>query len=169
MLSIVVAAENKRGIGYQGRIPWHIPEDLKNFKRLTLYNAVIMGRNTWVSIGRELPNRLNIVVSGSGVNGMYVVKSLSEALDLARKYQVYPFVIGGERLFHEAYPVAERIYYTRVLGDFVCDRFFPVIDDRFQIIYESEIKKERDIEYMFVIYENKDLKNEKKNINSNFF
>jgi len=63
MLSIVVAAENKRGIGYQGRIPWHIPGDLKNFKRLTLYNAVIMGRNTWISIGRALPDRLNIVVS----------------------------------------------------------------------------------------------------------
>jgi dihydrofolate reductase len=108
-------------------MPWHLPEDLKRFRALTMNHHIIMGRKTWESIGRLLPGRHHVIVSrraGYTVAGASVVRSLDEALaECAGDGEV--FVIGGEQIYRAALPVADRLYVTEVEGDFAGDTFFP--------------------------------------------
>ena len=124
-LSIIVASNQQGIIGINGQIPWHIPEDLKRFKQLTMGKPIIMGRKTFESLGsKPLPGRLNVVVSPSKVQksdydyelGVLWTDSLRTALrwlELPNDYEEV-FVIGGERLYREAIPLADTIYRTRV-------------------------------------------------------
>jgi len=127
VLSLVVAAGERNEIGKDGRMPWHLPADLKHFKAVTLGKPVIMGRRTHESIGRALPGRRNIVVTrnpGYRAEGCEVAHSLQEALDLAGDAPEV-MVIGGAGLYREALPLADRIYLTRVAGQFDADTHFP--------------------------------------------
>lgn len=131
MLSLIVAAGEHNEIGQDGRMPWHLPADLKHFKQVTLGKPLIMGRRTHESIGKALPGRRNIVVTrnpGYRAEGCEVAHSLKEALGLAG---VAPevMVIGGAALYREALPRANRIYLTRVAGQFEADTFFPHLDE----------------------------------------
>ena len=131
-LSIIAAVSNNNVLGNQGRIPWHIPEDLKRFKRLTEGCPVIMGKNTFVSIvGRNhgpLPKRKNIVLSRSSLNyaGVYVAHSVREAIILCDNRDSY--VIGGEQVYEEFLKLTSRIELTRVHRSVDGDVFFPEID-----------------------------------------
>lgn len=127
----LVAAVAANGIiGAGGKLPWHIPEELKHFKRLTLGHPIIMGRRTWESLKRPLPQRENIVVTrtpGYEAPGAAVATSLEGALALCAGEPV-AFVIGGTRLFEEALPIAEGLVLTEIHRDYEGDTFFPAWD-----------------------------------------
>jgi dihydrofolate reductase len=128
---IVAAVGRNRGIGFQNRLPWHLPDDLKRFKALTLGSPVIMGRNTWLSLGRPLPGRQNIVVSQTLAQAalpheVTLVPSLADALAVTRAAPIC-FVIGGAALYAEALPIANRLELTEVDAAPQADAFFPPI------------------------------------------
>ncbi len=131
-LAIIVAVARAGAIGRAGKLPWHLPEDLKHFKALTMGHAIIMGRNTHASIGRALPGRRNIVVSRKGgpFPGCEAAPSLREALELT-SLDPLPFVIGGSALYAEALPRATTIYLTELARDVPdADTFFPSLSPR---------------------------------------
>ncbi len=130
---LVVAAAENRVIGANGRLPWHIPEDLKRFKALTLGKPCIMGRRTWESLPRKpLPARVNIVVSRDPVfraDGAQTAISFEQAVGIAERHRPAEIaVIGGEKMFEAAWPRASRIYLTEISGSPGGDTFMPVID-----------------------------------------
>lgn len=128
-ITLVVAMDRERGIGVQNRLPWHLPEDLAHFKRVTSGHAIIMGRKTFDSIGRPLPNRRNIVITRDAAwrrDGVDAVTSLPQALTLAGSGEA--FVIGGAEIFRLALPAASRMIVTEIDARFDCDTFFPAID-----------------------------------------
>jgi dihydrofolate reductase len=129
----VVAMSRNRVIGRDNALPWHAPEDLKRFKRLTTGRPVIMGRKTYASIGRPLPKRLNIVVTrdrdfhAEGVVNAYTIE---EALRLAQESMLgdEAMVIGGAQIFELVMPLTQTIHLTEIELDVEGDAFFPAID-----------------------------------------
>ena len=130
-IALVVAADERGGIGLAGRLPWHLPADLRRFKALTMGKPIIMGRRTWDSIGRPLPGRRSIVISrnrGLDLEGAAVVHSLAEALRAAEDAP-QACVIGGAEIFAQALPAARTIELTRVHAVVEADTWFPPIDE----------------------------------------
>ncbi len=130
MLSLIVAMSENRVIGVNNGLPWNIPEDLKRFRAITVGHPMIMGRKTFESIGRVLPQRTNIVVTRDRnfrVEGGGVCHSLEEAIDWAKRSPGAEeiFVIGGSEIFRLALPLANRLYLTEVHWPFEGDTFFP--------------------------------------------
>ena len=121
-LAVICAMSENRIIGRSNELPWHLPGDLKFFKQTTLGSPIIMGRKTWESIGRPLPGRSNIVVSRNNqltIEQVQTADSLTGAIKLAREIAVPDnvsevFVIGGAELYKKAFPLADRLYLTRV-------------------------------------------------------
>ncbi len=169
---IVVATDQRNGIGKNGGLPWQLPGDMAFFKRLTSNvinktkrNAVIMGRKTWESIPpkfRPLANRLNIVITNQSQLAVpadvQVVNSLEKALQAATKPSVESiFVIGGAAVYAEAcqHPQLDRIYWTAVGAEFDCDKFFPDLKEEFaQVAQEdSAVICENGIEYVFKVFQ----------------
>ena len=131
----IVAMSPQRVIGDAGRIPWHISEDLKFFKRTTLGHSVLMGRKTFDSIGKPLPGRDNLVLSRSAeIAGVRMVRSLDEIQDPADGREL--FVIGGAELYGALLPRCDTILLTRVTIDVHGDTFFPPFENEFD---EGEI------------------------------
>jgi dihydrofolate reductase len=129
VVSLIVAMDRNRVIGAGRRLPWHIPEDLKRFRRLTLGHHVVMGRKTWESIGRPLPGRTNIVLTrqpGFRAEGAHVVSCLDDALRLAAG-DMEVFVIGGAQIYALALPCADRAYVTEIDAAFSGDVWFPLL------------------------------------------
>lgn len=129
-LALIVAMTPDRVIGRDNGLPWRLPEDLRRFKAITLGKPVIMGRRTWESIGRPLPGRRNIVVSGRAdfaPAGAEVVRDLDAALALAGDVPEV-MVIGGAQLYAAALPRATRLYLTDVHADIDGDAWFPAFD-----------------------------------------
>lgn len=141
-LSMIVAVDETRAIGKDNRLLWHIPEDLKHFKELTTGHAVIMGENTYHSIGRPLPNRTNIVVTLDqtlALPGCLVVHSLDEALSVAREHEREEiFVMGGASIYRQFLPMIDRLYLTLVSGKHEADTFFPDYSDFTRVMNEEE-------------------------------
>jgi dihydrofolate reductase len=128
-LSIIVATDKNNGIGINNQLPWHLPEDLAHFKKTTSGHAIIMGRKTFDSIGRALPNRRNIVISRNvnwGHEGVENVNSIDSALSLIGENEA--FVIGGAQIYQQALPLAHKLIVTEIQSDYTCDAFFPKID-----------------------------------------
>lgn len=126
-LKIIVAMANNRVIGKDNRMPWHIPEDLAHFKQTTLGQAIIMGHNTYLSIGKALPERKNIVLS----RDVDLVLPDAEVMhDFAKALAKYPdaFIIGGAVVFAAALPLAEYLYITHIDDDIEGDTYFPEVD-----------------------------------------
>ena len=154
MLNLIVAKARNNAIGKSEKIPWSIPEELQYFKEKTINNVVIMGRKTYDSIGKPLNQRINIIISNtktfSGEN-CFTVKSLEDALSLAKSFNKEIFIIGGERLYKDAINIVDRMYITEVFMDVKeADTFFPVIDKtKFDVIYgkvlENGIKYRKDV------------------------
>ena len=130
LLSMIVAAAQNRAIGKGNRLLWHISEDLKYFKQTTLGHAVIMGRRTFESIGKPLPDRRNIVISRTmpPAAGVETAASLDDAIARCAG-ETEAFVIGGGTVYREALPLVQRIYCTEVHADYEADTFFPPIDN----------------------------------------
>lgn len=129
MISIIVAIARNNAIGKDNQLLWHISEDLKYFKRVTSGHPVIMGRKTFESIGRPLPNRTNIVVSRNlcPTEGIIVVNSLEEAMGRVAGTEE-AFVIGGGEIYRAALPLAKKLYVTYVDSEYAADTFFPEIE-----------------------------------------
>lgn len=130
-LCLVFAMSDARVIGKAGGLPWHIPEDLRHFKEVTVGHAVISGRATYDSVGKPLPNRRNIVVTRDASlrrAGAEVVPSLEAALDLAYQTDAEPRVLGGAQIYALALPLATRLLATFVHRDVEGDTFFPPVD-----------------------------------------
>lgn len=126
-ISIVVAVSENGVIGHDNQLPWRLSADLKRFKTLTTGHCVIMGRKTWESIGRALPDRTSIVVSRDPnfhLAGALSANSLDEALRLAQGHREI-FLIGGEEIFRRGLEFADRIYLTRVHATVEGDVYFP--------------------------------------------
>lgn len=132
-LTGVVAMDAERGIGLNNGIPWHLPEDLRNFKRLTMGHPILMGRHTWESLGRPLPGRQNIVLSRSGISVPPGVVLLRHAADLAKTELMHEevMVIGGAQIYAALLPELERLYVSRVPGVHGADTFFPPFEHLF--------------------------------------
>jgi len=136
-LSLIVAMAENRVIGRDNTLPWHLSEDLKYFRRTTTGHCIIMGRNTWESIGRPLPNRRSIVVTSNPdyvAEGADVVTSLSAAKALAVELSAElgvneAFVIGGARLYADALEQAECFHLTRVHAQVEGDTLLPEFDE----------------------------------------
>jgi dihydrofolate reductase len=141
IVSIVSAMASDQVIGIENQLPWHLPEDLRHFRLLTLGHPVIMGRKTYESIGRPLPKRINIVVTRNPsylAPGCIVAQSLPEALSLAAEHDKDEvFVIGGAEIYRESFEFADRLYLTEIecvdenqtlFGPFPGNTFFPKID-----------------------------------------
>lgn len=134
LLSLLVATSSNRVIGKNNQLPWHLPEDLKHFKTLTMGHPIIMGRKTHESIGRILPGRTNIIVSRKKnyvATGAIVVNSIQGALTAGCEVDTSNkeiFVIGGEEIFRQTLSLSQRIYLTEIQKAFEGDAFFPVLD-----------------------------------------
>jgi len=155
-LSIIVAVDEKRAIGKNNQLLWHIPEDMKHFKELTTGHAVVMGENTYRSIGRPLPNRINIVLSLApdfAPEGCFVVRSIEEALDIAEEHESEEiFIIGGASIYKQFLPLVDRLYLTQVAGVHEADTFFPEFDD-FTKIMSEEKQNNGQYTFSFVVRE----------------
>lgn len=154
MISIVVAIDEKRGIGKENKLLWHIPEDLRRFRQLTLGHPIIMGRKTFESIGRILPNRTNIIITRDTnfkKEGTIVVHSLESAISEAKKSHGADeiFVIGGGQIFLQSMSLAEKLYLTVVKGDFGADTFFPDYSE-FKTALNKEVKTSDGYKYTFL-------------------
>lgn len=131
-ISIIVIYDRARAIGHNNKLPWHLPADLAHFKHTTMGCPVIMGRNTFASIGKPLPGRHNIVVSASGKvrhAGVTVSSSLEAALGASGEAPEV-FIIGGAQLYQRAIHIAQRIVATEIDGEFTADTFFPALDGK---------------------------------------
>lgn len=129
-INLIVAVDEKNGIGKDNQLPWHLPADLLHFKKLTTGFPIIMGRKTFDSIGKVLPNRRNIVISRQSnleIPDAEVTGSLQGALDLCNEEKDI-YIIGGAQIFEKALPLADCIYLTVIQHDFDADTFFPPID-----------------------------------------
>lgn len=128
-LTIIVATDASNGIGVNNTLPWHLPEDLAHFKRLTSGHPIIMGRKTFDSIGRPLPNRRNIVISRNADwqhEGVERAASLEAAIALAGGV-AEAFIIGGGQIFEQALPLVDKLVITRIDRTYECDAFFPAL------------------------------------------
>lgn len=131
MTTLVAAIGLNREIGKGNQLLWHLPKDLKHFKTTTQGHPVIMGRKTYESIGKPLPNRTNIVISrrnGWFEEGILIVGSVKEAIKFAKKIDSEIFIIGGGNIYEQTMAVADRLEITQVNDRFDADTFFPVID-----------------------------------------
>jgi dihydrofolate reductase len=139
---MIVAVDETRAIGKDNRLLWNIPDDLKRFKELTTGHTVIMGENTYYSIGRPLPNRINIVVTlnqSLELPGCIVAHSIDEAFQMAREQESEEvFVIGGASIYKQCLPLIERLYLTLVQGTHEADTFFPEYGEFKKIVSEEE-------------------------------
>lgn len=127
LISLIVATDQAGAIGLEGRLPWHLPEDLRYFKSKTLNHCVVMGRKTCLSIGRPLPGRTNLLLSRSEepVAGFVRVATPESAVAFAQESgETELFVIGGAQVYEAFLPHADRIYLTEIAGRYHADTFF---------------------------------------------
>lgn len=173
MISAIVAVDKDWGIGYQGQLLEHIPEDLKHFKELTKYNVVVMGRNTWESLPKRdslprLPDRINIIVSNSIVsNGVIsilgdltVAMPLEETLDYICGSDLVCdtdiFVIGGGQIYNALLPYCNRVYVTKIdKSHDNIDTFFPNLDEtgEWEAIEDGPMVSYNNVNYQFWHYD----------------
>ena len=129
-ISIIAAVSENGVIGSKNKLPWHLPADLKHFKDLTIGHHVIMGRKTYESVGKPLPNRTTIIITRQSdflADGCIIVNSLEAAIHAVRNDKE-PFICGGAEIYKTALKIAGKMYLTKIHKDFEGDAFFPEID-----------------------------------------
>ncbi|MCB9062577.1 MAG: dihydrofolate reductase [Halobacteriovoraceae bacterium] len=142
IISMIVAMGSNRQIGKDNQLLWHIPEDLKNFKKLTIGKTIVMGRKTYESIGRPLPNRENIVLSRQEIplGDVKILRSVEEVISYAESAQIPELVIcGGENIYAQFLPRIQRFYLSKVMWNGEADAFCPQINlDQYSLTYSSK-------------------------------
>ncbi len=163
---LIAAFAQNRVVGINNKLPWHLPEDLKYFKRTTTGKAIIMGRKTYDSIGRPLPNRTNIVITRNSdfkAEGVKVVSSLEAAIELAKEVNYINgieevMIIGGASIYETALPIADRLYLTHVHADVKGDAYFPEVNfAQWQEVArdDHQASDNNPYDYSFVVYDKK--------------
>ena len=152
-IAMIAAMANNRVIGKDNQMPWHLPEDLKHFKAMTLGKPIVMGRKTYDSIGRALPGRLNIVISrqqGLSISGVTCVTSFEMAVEAAGECEEL-VVIGGGQLYASLLSKADKLYLTEINLDVAGDTFFPEWDDgSWERISQDVLVNSVGLEYSFI-------------------
>jgi len=162
MHTTIIVARSKNGvIGKDGDLPWHLPEDLKRFKSLTTDHAIIMGRKTWDSIGRPLPNRQNIVISRDATKkfeGATLAPTLDAALEIVEPHRS-PFIIGGSEIYRLALDVTQTIEMTLIDAEVDGDTFFPDLNpnDWEEIKRSLQLDEKTQLRYAFITYQRKQV------------
>tara|TARA_B100000941_G_C28351936_1_gene472321 strand:+ start:12 stop:512 length:501 start_codon:yes stop_codon:yes gene_type:complete len=159
IITIIAAISENNVIGRNNKLIWHLPEDLKRFKKLTSGHSVIMGRKTFESINKALPNRHNIVVSKNrefSADGVTVCNSLEKAL-LISINDNQPFIIGGGQIYAQAINLADKIELTKIKKLFDGDVFFPKIDTNIWQLSKKEKMKDNSLEYFYLTYVKKQI------------
>jgi dihydrofolate reductase len=155
-LSIIVAADEQNGIGKNNALLCHLPNDLKFFKKTTSGFPIVMGRKTFESIGKALPNRRNVVISRTltELEGCEVYASIGLALE-ALKEEAQVFIIGGDSIYQQVLPLVQEVILTRIHHTFEADAFFPALTPdnwmlKFNASHEADEKHAHD--YSFQLY-----------------
>ncbi len=159
-VSLIVAVSSNGVIGRDGGLPWHLPADLKHFKRTTMGHHLIVGRRTWEEVGKPLPGRTMVVVTRSqrfAPEGAKVVRSVEQALEIAAEDDE-PFIGGGSQIYRIALArdLVHRIYLTRIHAEVEGDTFFPEFDlDDWELVSEEhhEADEKNEFEYSFLVYD----------------
>ena len=159
-LSLLVAASTNNAIGKEGKLLWHLPNDLKYFKNITWAMPVVMGRKTFESVNKPLPGRINIVITkkqGWYAENVWVAKDIDNALALAAATNCKEiFIIGGGEIYKQTMGLANKIYITRVHAELEGDTFFPVIENKkWKLSRKDDFEKDEkhQYDYSFEIWE----------------
>jgi dihydrofolate reductase len=155
MIKIIVAISKNRVIGDSNKLIWHLPADLKRFKEVTTGHPIVMGRKTYESIGRPLPNRRNIIITRDEnyeIDGCEVVNSIEEALLLTNSNC---FIIGGGEIYKQTLHIADQIYLTQVDEEFDGDTTFPELPASWYVSNKEDFKadEKNPHNYSFIFYE----------------
>jgi len=161
-VSLIVAVSLNDVIGRDGGLPWHLPADLKHFKRTTMGHHLIIGRRTWEEVGKPLPGRTMVVVTRSrrfAPEGAQVVRSVEQALELAAEDDE-PFIGGGSQIYRLALArdLVDRIYLTRIHAEVEGDTFFPEFNlDDWELVSEEhrDADEKNEFDYSFLVYDRK--------------
>lgn len=155
-LSIIVAVANKNVIGINNTLPWHLPEDLKRFKALTMGHHIVMGRKTYESLGRLLPGRTTVIVTRNKhyqVEGAVVVHSIEQALSVCAEDDEV-FLIGGAELYQQGFQHADKLYMTEVHTDVEGDAFLPEFDlTQWDEVARESHQAENGLAFSYVTYQ----------------
>lgn len=155
MIKLIVAISKNRVIGDSNKLIWHLPADLKRFKEVTTGHPIVMGRKTYESIGRPLPNRRNIIITRDQnyqIDGCEVLNSIEEALMLTNNDC---FIIGGGEIYNQTLHIADQIYMTEVDEEFDGDTTFPDLSASWYVSNKEDFKSDEKnpYNYSFVFYE----------------
>ncbi len=153
-ISFIVAKSENNVIGVRNKLPWHLKDDLQNFKKLTMGHHILMGRKTFESIGKPLPGRMSFVISSEqrpNSDQVFWFNSIFRAIKQAeRNGETELFIIGGEKIFKYALSLVDRIYLTEVKGDVEGDTYFPQLSlKNWKKISEQHFSKNADNDYDF--------------------
>ena len=159
-LNIIAALCKNGGIGYNNTLPWHFSKDLKYFSQVTRNStsgksAIIMGRNTWISLSKPLPNRSNYIIT-KNIKGRNYFKEIDECLDYCREKNYHKtWIIGGQQIYYSTITRddIDNLYITRIEKEIKCDTFFPTIPDNFSLMSEESLV-EKETLLRFQIYQN---------------
>jgi dihydrofolate reductase len=157
-VSLIVAADEDNGIGKNNELLCHMPADLAYFKRITSDHHIIMGRKTYDSIGRPLPNRTNVIITRDAalqIPGCVVVHSLEAAIEHAKANgETEAFITGGGTIYEQALPITDKIYLTRIHTNLDADTFFPELGSEWKLIKEEQHRadEKNKYDYSFLCY-----------------
>ena len=157
MITLIVAVGKNNELGKENDLVWHLPNDFKRFKKLTTGHHIIMGRKTFESFPKPLPNRVHVVITRNEDykrEGTIIVHSMKEALQIT-KNDTQPFIIGGGEIYSLGVPIADKIELTRVHGSFDADTFFPEIQiNEWELIKEEhhDIDENHKYAYTYLTY-----------------
>ena len=156
-LSHITAVSKNHVIGYQNKLPWHLPEDLQFFQNKTKGRVVIMGRKTFESLGKPLEDRVNIVITRNKnfkPSGVVLARNIQEAILISKKYSQHEeiFITGGAEIYKQSMGMIKRIYLTRIHQDFKGDAFYPEVDEQLFKLVKKEDKKGPP-PFSFLVYE----------------
>ncbi|MCB9802828.1 dihydrofolate reductase [Candidatus Nomurabacteria bacterium] len=154
MISLIAVIDNKKALGYQNKLLVNLPEDLAHFKKITSGHPVIMGQNTFLSIGKALPNRLNIILSKDlnfKAKDCEVFNDLERALEFAKSQDDDEiFFIGGASIYKQAIEIVDKLYLTIIDAEYQVDTWFPDYEQDFKIIREEKHQTKENLNYKFL-------------------
>ena len=167
---MIVAKSKNNAIGKDNKLLWRLSADLKNFKRLTSGHSIIMGRKTYDSIGKPLPNRTNIIITRNKnfeAEGCLITHSLENALEIAKKKgEEEVFIIGGAQIYAQSLEKTQKIYLTQVDVEIEGDSFFPILDEKKWTCMQKEAHladTKNEYNYVFEVYKNTQLQEKNSN------
>lgn len=151
MITIIAAMGKNRVIGRNNQLPWNLPDDLKNFKNFTSGNTIVMGHKTYLSIGKPLPNRNNVVISSllPLTPGLDICPSFEEGIQKALSYGKEVFISGGASIYAQALPIADKMYLSFVKKHYDGDVFFPEFNmDDWKIVKKTDFPEFELVEFV---------------------